>query len=67
MEKCTRCHKELSDFWVLVELKTKVIRNREDDIQEDIKNSEIFSQETLCLDCFSKFCDVLENGMKREE
>ena len=61
---CTRCKKDLNDIWIKVKLDTLVERVKEDDIIEVVENSKISSTETLCPECFEKFCDVIENGMQ---
>ena len=62
--KCTFCKKEINDFRVRISLETFLEREREDQTIETIENSKILTQEILCPECFEKFCDLLENGMK---
>lgn len=62
--KCTFCGKELNDIWVKTTLSSYVERVREDNAIELVENSKITTTETLCTDCFEKFCDVIEQGMK---
>lgn len=62
--RCTFCKKEITDLRVKVSLETSLERNREDQTTEEIENSKILTHEFLCPECFEKFCDLLENGMK---
>lgn len=64
---CTRCHRSLDNLWCEVTLTSKVIRKREDDSLENVENSNFLSTEILCIDCFNKFCDTIENEMASED
>lgn len=61
---CTRCNKELSDLWIKVRLDTQVERVREDQTVEQVENSFVSSTETLCPECFERFCDIIDTGMQ---
>lgn len=63
MKVCTKCKKELNDVWIKIRLESLAERKRSDDTVEVVENSKVVSTETLCFDCFKKFCDLLENDV----
>ena len=60
---CTRCSKPLDDIKVMIKLSVEVERLQSSGVWEEIPNSKLTPQETLCPDCFDKFSEVLTNEM----
>jgi len=58
--QCTRCGKELKDLKIDISLSVFVERIKENDILEQVPNSDTTSREVLCFDCFEKFSKALE-------
>jgi len=65
MENCTRCGAELDDLKINLKLSISVNRLSESGLWEDIPNSILDPQETLCQNCFSEFTDVLDKALSK--
>lgn len=57
--QCTRCGKELKDLKIDISLSVFVERIKENDVLEQVPNSDTTSREVLCIDCFNELADVL--------
>lgn len=58
---CSHCGKDVSDFYIKLNLITSIYRKRSDGIEEKIENSELSNIEILCKDCLNLFAETFDN------
>lgn len=57
--KCSRCGKDINDFFIKVTTKYEIIKLEESGLETAYNNISDDTSEYLCKECFDKYCDCL--------
>lgn len=58
---CDHCKNKIDDFYIELNLGTRVIRKTLQDTEEEIVNGNLYNNAILCKDCFDKLAELLSN------
>lgn len=58
-EICSNCKNKIDDFYIDVNLGTRVFRKTAQDTKEEVANGNLCNKMVLCKDCFDKFANTL--------